>query len=253
MIRPATSKNVATSIAPTCAARAAGFSGDEVPGPLQRQRQSLKPWTQRLVRAAASNGSPDVAASAESGTSTAASEAAAPAPDSQQAVAPAQALGSALKAAWEQGVAGPLSNFGIGKRSIKEGGVGLFMMSGVVLLGLVVGWVQGVRVRAQSTRYQAIFEFGQACGIAVGTPVRIRGVDVGSVVGVRPSLEKIDAVVEIIDENVVIPRNALIEVNQSGLISETLIDITPQLPMPVPTFGPAHPRCSEEGLIVCDR
>lgn len=127
------------------------------------------------------------------------------------------------------------------------------MMSGVVLLGLVVGWVQGVRVRAQSTRYQAIFEFGQACGIAVGTPVRIRGVDVGSVVGVRPSLEKIDAVVEIIDENVVIPRNALIEVNQSGLISETLIDITPQLPMPVPTFGPAHPRCSEEGLIVCDR
>lgn len=158
-----------------------------------------------------------------------------------------------LKDAWVNGVLLPLTNFGMGKRSIWEGGVGLFIMSGVVLCALIVGWVRGVRVRAQTTRYQAIFEFGQACGIAVGTPVRIRGVDVGSVVGVRPSLEKIDAVVEIIDDKVVIPRNALIEVNQSGLISETLIDITPQPPIPEPTVGPTNPKCSEEGLIVCDR
>ena len=30
----------------------------------------------------------------------------------------------------------------------------------------------------------------------------------------------------------VIPRNSLIEANQSGLIAEPLIDITPQLPIP---------------------
>ena len=30
----------------------------------------------------------------------------------------------------------------------------------------------------------------------------------------------------------VIPRNALIEANQSGLIAEPLIDITPQTPIP---------------------
>ena len=29
-----------------------------------------------------------------------------------------------------------------------------------------------------------------------------------------------------------IPRNSLIEANQSGLIAEPLIDITPQLPIP---------------------
>lgn len=34
------------------------------------------------------------------------------------------------------------------------------------------------------------------------------------------------------DTTTVIPRNSLIEANQSGLIAEPLIDITPQPPMP---------------------
>jgi hypothetical protein len=33
----------------------------------------------------------------------------------------------------------------------------------------------------------------------------------------------------------VIPRNSVIEANQSGLIAEPLIDITPQLPLPTYT------------------
>eukprot|EP00951_Prasinocladus_malaysianus_P003880 scaffold27457_cov45-Prasinocladus_malaysianus.AAC.1 len=43
---------------------------------------------------------------------------------------------------------------------------------------------------------QAVLEFPQACGITVGTPVRIRGVPVGSVMNVRPSLERVDVLVE---------------------------------------------------------
>lgn len=39
--------------------------------------------------------------------------------------------------------------------------------------------------------YQAILEFPVACGITVGTPVRIRGVPVGGVLSVQPSLEKV--------------------------------------------------------------
>lgn len=34
------------------------------------------------------------------------------------------------------------------------------------------------------------------------------------------------------DATTVIPRNSLIEANQSGLIAEPLIDITPQAPVP---------------------
>eukprot|EP00897_Mesotaenium_endlicherianum_P002487 jgi/Mesen1/2266/ME000154S01436 len=165
---------------------------------------------------------------------------------------PFTALARFIQSFWRQ-VSLPLGNFGFGKRSIWEGGVGLFVVTGVVMLAMLITWIKGVQVRSRSSKYQAVVEFSQACGITVGTPVRIRGVDVGSVVGVKPSLEKIDVVVEVMDGSVVIPRNSLVEVNQSGLISETLIDITPVPPIPRPTIGPLDPRCKDEGLIVCDR
>lgn len=41
--------------------------------------------------------------------------------------------------------------------------------------------------------------------------------------------------------------------NQSGLLMETLIDITPRDPIPTPTVGPLDPECVREGLIMCDR
>lgn len=41
--------------------------------------------------------------------------------------------------------------------------------------------------------------------------------------------------------------------NQSGLLMETMIDITPRDPIPTPSVGPLDPECDKEGLIVCDR
>lgn len=43
---------------------------------------------------------------------------------------------------------------------------------------------------------------------------------------------QVDVLVEMKDATTVIPRNSLIEANQSGLIAEPLIDITPQAPVP---------------------
>ncbi|ONI29450.1 hypothetical protein PRUPE_1G198700 [Prunus persica] len=147
----------------------------------------------------------------------------------------------------------PLSDFGFGRRSIWEGGVGLFLVSGAVLLALSLAWLRGYQLRSRFRKYFAVFEFTQACGISTGTPVRIRGVNVGSVVRVNSSLESIEAVVEVEDDKTVIPRNSLIEVNQSGLLMETRIDITPRYPIPNIAVGPLHPECDKEGLIVCDR
>ena len=62
--------------------------------------------------------------------------------------------------------------------------------------------------------------------------LQIRGVRVGSTMRVEPSLERVDVLVEVTEPTTVIPRNALIEANQSGLIAEPLIDITPQTPIP---------------------
>ena len=53
-----------------------------------------------------------------------------------------------------------------------------------------------------------------------------------------------------------IPRNSLIEANQSGLIAETLIDITPRLPIPQnkvrfsrPLLRPARQGASADGCM----
>ncbi|XP_019058469.1 PREDICTED: protein TRIGALACTOSYLDIACYLGLYCEROL 2, chloroplastic-like isoform X2 [Tarenaya hassleriana] len=146
----------------------------------------------------------------------------------------------------------PLSDFGFGHRSVWEGGVGLFIVSGAALLALSLVWLRGFQMRPKFRKYQTVFEFPQASGICTGTTVRIRGVNVGNVIRVNPSLKNIEAVAEIDDDKIIIPRNSLVEVNQSGLLMETMIDITPRDPIPGPSVGPLHPECDKEGLIVCD-
>jgi ABC-type transporter Mla subunit MlaD len=91
----------------------------------------------------------------------------------------------------------PLSDFGFGRRSIWEGGVGLFLVSGAVLVALSLAWLRGFLLRSQFRKYTAVLEFAQASGICTGTQVRIRGVTVGEVVRVNPSLKSIEAVVEV--------------------------------------------------------
>ncbi|XP_062173599.1 protein TRIGALACTOSYLDIACYLGLYCEROL 2, chloroplastic isoform X2 [Alnus glutinosa] len=147
----------------------------------------------------------------------------------------------------------PLSDFGFGRRSIWEGGVGLFLVSGAVLFALSLAWLRGFQMRSKFRKYFGVFEFAQASGICTGTPVRIRGVTVGNVIRVNSSLKSIEAVVEVEDDKIIIPQNSLVEVNQSGLLMETMIDITPRDPIPTPSVGPLDPECVKEGLILCDR
>ena len=63
---------------------------------------------------------------------------------------------------------------------------------------------------------------------------------------------QVNVQVEIKDDKTAIPRNSLIEANQSGLIAESLIDITPQQPIPqykVGTCLGASPRsCRKQRL-----
>ena len=97
---------------------------------------------------------------------------------------------------WKQ-LLTPLNNFGFGQRSIWEGGVGIFIISGAILFSLTVAWLKGYQLRSRCQRYHAVIEFTKANGICVGTPVRMRGVDIGNVVTVRPSLESIDVMVQV--------------------------------------------------------
>lgn len=153
---------------------------------------------------------------------------------------------------WKQTLV-PLSDFGFGRNSVWEGGVGLFLVSGTILFVLSMAWLRAFQINSKFRKYTAVFEFAQACGISTGTPVRIRGVTVGNVIRVNPSLKNIEAVVEIEDDKTIIPKNSFVEVNQSGLLMETKIDINPRDPIPTPSVSPLDEECAKEGLIVCDR
>eukprot|EP00898_Chlorokybus_atmophyticus_P004060 jgi/Chlat1/4655/Chrsp3S05600 len=195
--------------------------------------------------------------SSSRGGKVGASAAAGAGASSSSSVVAESSTSSAAALLWKR-IVQPLRNFGFGRRTVWEGGVGLFLAAGVAVSIIVASWVKGSKVLSRNRAhpsYQAIIEFANACGITVGTPVRVRGVDVGAVVGVRPSLDRIDVHVEIGDSAVVIPRGSEVVVNQSGLIAETLIDITPcTLPKAVDKIAdPLDPACKEEGVIVCDR
>ncbi|KAL2933348.1 Protein TRIGALACTOSYLDIACYLGLYCEROL 2 chloroplastic [Bienertia sinuspersici] len=173
-------------------------------------------------------------------------------PSSSEPKSTLSAVLNVPRSIWKQTLR-PLSDFGFGRRSIWEGGVGLFLVSGTVLFVLSLAWLRAFQIRSRFRKYSAVFEFPQACGIGAGTPVRIRGVNVGNVTRVNSSLKSIEAVVEVDDDKLIIPRNSVVEVNQSGLLMETMIDITPKDPIPTPSVGPLNPECDKEGLIVCDK
>ncbi|KAK9865881.1 hypothetical protein WJX84_007182, partial [Apatococcus fuscideae] len=114
----------------------------------------------------------------------------------------------------------PLRDFGFGRASIWEGGVGLFILAAIGVALVLISWARGGQLFGKGGGYQAVLEFPLACGIAAGTPVRIRGVAVGSVAEVQSSLERVVVTADIKEPTTVIPRNSLIEANQSGLIAE---------------------------------
>ena len=98
---------------------------------------------------------------------------------------PLAALAEVPRMLWRRAVQ-PLGDYGFGERSVWEGGVEIFMVSDAALLALA--WLRGFQLHSLFRKYTAVVEFGQACGICVGTPLRIRGDTVGSVVHVDSSL-----------------------------------------------------------------
>lgn len=111
-------------------------------------------------------------------------------------------------------------------RTIREGSVGLLILLGIGMFGGLVLWLRGLNPGQRN--YQLVFEFENTLGMQAGTAVRYRGVPVGRVLSLEPSANSVAVNVEITQSDLVIPRDSLVEANQSGLIGETTIDITPQ-------------------------
>jgi len=122
---------------------------------------------------------------------------------------------------------------------------------GVGAFGLIVVWLN--RVTASRGSYKAIVEFADAGGMQKGASVRYRGVKVGNISAIRPGPNNIEVEIEIPQPDLIIPSNVLVEANQSGLISESIIEITPKasLPAGVIVAKPLDKNC-DRNLIICN-
>lgn len=136
-------------------------------------------------------------------------------------------------------------------RAIREGSVGLLILIGVGLFGGLVLWLRGLNPGGRN--YTMVLEFENTAGMQVGTSVRYRGVPVGRVVDIRPGSNQVQIQAEITEANLRIPKDVLIEANQSGFIGETTIDITPLslLAEDQQAINPNGADC-QDSAIICD-
>lgn len=79
----------------------------------------------------------------------------------------------------------------------------------------------------RNTGYSFFIEFSNAQGIKEGTSVRMRGVNIGYIKSMKMDLNSILVLVHIDSTKTLIPRNVIIETNQTGLLNDTMIDIIP--------------------------
>jgi phospholipid/cholesterol/gamma-HCH transport system substrate-binding protein len=136
-------------------------------------------------------------------------------------------------------------------RTIREGSVGLLILVGLGLFGLLALWIRGLNPGSRS--YQAIVEFPNVVGMQAGAPVRYRGVVVGKILSIQPGPNAVAVTIEITSANLLIPSDVLIEANQSGLIGETSVDMTPleEPSAAVIATNPLDADC-DNTVIICD-
>ncbi|MBD1863378.1 MULTISPECIES: MlaD family protein [Trichocoleus] len=136
-------------------------------------------------------------------------------------------------------------------RTVREGSVGLLILLGLGLFGALILWLRGLSVGNRT--YQVIVEFANVAGLQEGAPVRYRGVVIGKIESVRPGPNGVDVFLEISSSDLVIPSDVIVEANQSGLISETSIDLSPRkvLPQGAIAAKPLAANC-DPAVIVCD-
>ncbi|MGG6270579.1 MlaD family protein [Leptolyngbya sp. AN03gr2] len=136
-------------------------------------------------------------------------------------------------------------------RTVREGSVGLMILAGVGLFGGLVLWIKGLNPANQS--FTVFADFAAINGVQAGSPVRYRGVTVGRIANIVPGPNGVEVKLEIARADLVIPRDSELSVNQTGLLGETVLDITPrkEIADSAVVGRPLDKDCNRE-LILCE-
>lgn len=104
--------------------------------------------------------------------------------------------------------------------------------------------------RRTDSTYSFFIEFNNANGLVIGTPIRMRGVIIGSINKIQLKLNCVLALATINSDNIIISKSSLIETTQTGLLNESVIDIIPleHLILKIKN-GPLSPYCDSSSIL----
>lgn len=106
--------------------------------------------------------------------------------------------------------------------------VGILTLVAILILVMTITWLKG---RSMSHGYHLDFRFSDIAGLRLGAPVQIMGYKVGQVEELLPVFDGeknyVDVRVVINDPKLEIPQASLISIQQSGIIGEKFVEITP--------------------------
>jgi phospholipid/cholesterol/gamma-HCH transport system substrate-binding protein len=137
-------------------------------------------------------------------------------------------------------------------RAVREGSVGLMLIAGLAVFGAIFMWLRGLTPGSQT--YNIIAQFAQAPGMQVGGAVRYRGIRVGKITKIEPGLNGVEVVMQMDDPNLIIPKDVAVEVSQTGLIGEPVVEITPRSNVEVKagTIAKALDSKCDRNLVLCN-
>jgi phospholipid/cholesterol/gamma-HCH transport system substrate-binding protein len=136
-------------------------------------------------------------------------------------------------------------------RTMREGTLGLFILLGIGIFTGIALWLRGLNPANRT--FKVFFEFGDTAGLQIGAPVRYRGVTIGKIVNIRPLPNKVEVEAALGPADLIIPKDVVAEVNQSGLISQTAIQLRPlrQLASTEVAAKPLDAKC-DNTVILCN-
>lgn len=132
---------------------------------------------------------------------------------------------------------------------VRDGTLGILILVGIGIFGSIALWLRGARLG--DNRFTFIVKLPDATGLNVGSPVRFRGVSVGRVKSLKAASEIAEVVVEVDNAQLIMPRESVVETNQSGFLGNTTIDIAPKVALSSsePSFLPLSQNCNKEKVI----
>jgi phospholipid/cholesterol/gamma-HCH transport system substrate-binding protein len=138
-------------------------------------------------------------------------------------------------------------------RVVREGSVGLLLLTGLGVFAGLFAWIRGVAF--DNSSYALAVELPDTLGLDVGSPVRFRGVKVGEVTSLKAQTNGVLVTMDIKPATLLIPRESRIEAGQSGFIGQVALDFRPRLEAErvavTDTLTPFEPNC-DRTLILCD-